>query len=68
MQVKLADRLDPRAEDPAAITAYLEQTVQRMIQKAMRARASDRAPKLPLIRLRVSRAALSIRVRAEVRV
>ena len=52
-QVKLADKLDPAAEDPAAITVFLEQTVSKMIEKAQRQRASNRAPKLPLIRLRV---------------
>ena len=54
-QVKLADTLDPAAEDPAAITAFLEQTVQRMIGKAARQGASENPPKLPLIRLRVRR-------------
>jgi len=53
--VKLADTLDPEAEDPAAITAFLEQTVQRMIQKAYRQRAPERVPTLPLVRLRVTR-------------
>ena len=53
MQVKLADSLDPAADDPAAITAFLERTVLKMVEKARRLRASDRAPKLPLIRLRV---------------
>lgn len=53
-QVKLADTLDPAAEDPAAITVFLEQTVQRMIGKAARQGASQNPPMLPLIRLRVS--------------
>ena len=51
--MKLADSLDPAVEDSAAITAFLEQTVLKMVEKARRLRASDRAPKLPLVRLRV---------------
>ena len=52
-QVVLSEHLDPAAEDAAEVTAFLERRVEAMVKKGLTRRASPKAPKLPLVRLRV---------------
>lgn len=54
LQVILQDQVEVEGEDSEAITAYLEQKVERMIQTANDRAVAGRDAMLPLIRLRVS--------------
>ena len=49
----LADHLAPESEDTEALTAFLERQVEAGIKKALSRHSSPKAPKLPLVRLRV---------------
>lgn len=59
-QVTLQDHVEVAGEDSEAITAFLENKVEYMIQKANSRAVGGRDTMLPLIRLRVSFARLSL--------
>ena len=59
-QVTLQDHVEVAGEDSEAITAFLENKVEYMIQKANNRAVGGRDTMLPLIRLRVSFASLSL--------
>lgn len=52
-QVVLADHLAPDDEDADAVAVFLERQVEAAVKKALLRHSSPKAPKLPLIRLRV---------------
>ena len=59
-QVTLQDHVEVAGEDSEAITAFLENKVEYMIQKANSRAVGGRDTMLPLIRLRVSFVTLSL--------
>jgi len=59
-QVTLQDHVEVAGEDSEAITAFLENKVEYMIQKANSQAVGGRDTMLPLIRLRVSFANLNL--------
>lgn len=59
-QVTLQDHVEVAGEDSEAITAFLENKVEYMIQKANSRAVGGRDTMLPLIRLRVSFAAFEV--------
>ena len=59
-QVTLQDHVEVAGEDSEAITAFLENKVEYMIQKANSRAVGGRDTKLPLIRLRVSLTSLKL--------
>ncbi len=59
-QVTLQDHVEVAGEDSEAITAFLENKVEYMIQKANSRAVGGRDTMLPLIRLRVGVANLSL--------
>jgi len=61
-QVTLQDHVEVAGEDSEAITAFLENKVEYMIQKANSRAVGGRDTMLPLIRLRVGFAALGLAV------
>ena len=61
-QVTLQDHVEVAGEDSETITAFLENKVEYMIQKANGRAVGGRDTMLPLIRLRVGFAALGLAV------
>jgi hypothetical protein len=59
-QVTLQDHVEVAGEDSEAITAFLENKVEHMIQKANSRAVGGRDTMLPLIRLRVSLTSLKL--------
>ena len=59
-QVTLQDHMEVAGEDSEAITAFLENKVEYMIQKANSRAVGGRDTMLPLIRLRVSLTSLKL--------
>ncbi len=59
-QVTLQDHVEVAGEDSEAITAFLENKVEYMIQKANSRAVGGRDTMLPLIRLRVSLTSLKL--------
>ena len=59
-QVTLQDHVEVAGEDSEAITAFLENKVEYMIQKANSCAVGGRDTMLPLIRLRVSLTSLKL--------
>ena len=53
LQVVLQEQVELEGEESEAITAYLENKVERMIQTAINRAVAGREAMLPLIRLRV---------------